>query len=371
MGPALRARVFGLHVSVRLLSIAAFVIVAGGIGAKSHHSETNEWLIAALVLLGAIAIVALHETARFVAFRRLGIVVRRCDFYLFGGSPLLLDSSSSPRKEALAGGAGLASAAIVAGAAYLLVGLATRDSLLGDVLRPIALIAIAFAALHAMPALPLDAGRLLRGWLWQLSDDPAQGSRGVAIFGHFITAGLLGIGLFLLTEPDATSFWGLGAVVAGLEIVIASAGLTRDAICQHRGSGTRLEAITLPWPRRIERSETLAQAADALVAEGGQLPLLVVDQNRPIALLHIRELGQFKRREWETRRISELDLALDAVPRATHLNTIWDALYSLERAGTDFGLASDERGSVQLLSRRALIDQLFERNAGFDPTRPA
>ena len=361
MGPMLALHVSGLAIRTRVTTVVVFATVVGGASVHSSETEVPPFAIAAISCLAVLAVILLHDAIRAVAYRRLGVCVRGMDLTLVGGSPRVVDSTNSPRRESIAGLAGLVLLAPVAIVALLAERSVRTNDGARDFLNPVSFAVVALAVTQAMPALPLDGGRILRGLVWHLTGDPVKGSRGAAIYGHFISAGLIAVGLLFVTEPGANAFWGFGALLAGLQIVMTSAASVRDAICQQAGSALTLDAVTLPWPRRLDANASVADAVDALIAEGGSMPLLLTDGQTVLGTLRMTDLRKVKRALWEQHRVAEIATPISATPHFAMSDTAWSALSTLEESGSDFGGALDDRGGFRLVNRDVLIAHLFGR----------
>lgn len=150
----------GVPVRIQGLFVAFFALAIGYF--LSAHG-TREGLILSLVLAGAFLFVVVHELGHAIAARFLGIHVTDVTIWPLGGMARLEDVPLSGRVETTIAAAGpLANLA----AAGLLAGLREAAWAAGLVeVGPFTLliwINLVLAGFNALPAFPLDGGRVLR-----------------------------------------------------------------------------------------------------------------------------------------------------------------------------------------------------------------
>lgn len=357
-------RVRGLRLRLGLGSLAVIAVSAIGL---SPTTGVVAWIGTVATMLATLAV---HETVRAWTWQRLGVRVRGLEATVFGARPELADATVGPRAETLAGLAGLAVLASLAATALLVVVLADAGSL-GDVSRWIGVLLI----VHAMPALPLDAGRIVRAWAWYLTDDALAGTRAASIGALVISGGLAGLGLalFLLDPGGALPYWGVWLFVAGWQVGGAARAESRHARWQRDGRAVTLEAAVAAHARGIAATASLADAVDPLlgVGDGGVL-LVVAGDNRPVGILRLRDLRRVRRADWERQTVGEAMASLDRLPRLDADLSIVDAVAQLTDSGHDVGLVQRDGTTFAAATARQLASPLPEREdvADESPIKP-
>jgi Zn-dependent protease len=211
-------------------------------------------VIAAFIFFASIL---LHELGHALAARREGIGVGGIDLFFFGGFMRSLRDSETPGEEFRVAAAGPAVTlllfAIFTGAGLVMLGnvdplidAATFQFASGSLLEVIvAFSALANAALfllNIVPAFPLDGGRILRSFVWQLTGDRHRATKFAAYMGQGFALLMVGWGVFVLISDlrnDRDPINGVWWIVLGWMI----GGAARAAIAQSTFQ-SRLEGIT-------------------------------------------------------------------------------------------------------------------------------
>jgi hypothetical protein len=312
----------GTVLVVGIACVGAVVVEGGGAAGWIGGVAT------ALAVGGAFLV---HLSAQDWACDRVGTPVRRAHLAVFGGVPDTLDDAGTPRAEALVGLAGLGAVVALAAVAAL-CDLLTRDAA-AAVRDPVHAAAVALAGIavvQAMPALPLDGGRLFRGLVWYLTDSPVAGARAAALYAHLVAAGLIVFGAIAFAFDGALPYWGLWAVIAGWQLGgEARAGVSRLR-WQRLARATPLGDVTLP-ALSLPAARTIEEALDPLIAAGGDAPFLVDDADgRPAGVLRLANLRGCPRAEWDRRPVAEVMTSLGALPRLDVDRSCFDALVLLD-----------------------------------------
>lgn len=361
MGPAITLRIAGLRVRTRLTTPVTLIAIAFGIASTAGRALRTELAFGLLLLLAVAVALALHETVRVGLYRRAGVEVRGVDLALTGGVPNLLDRTNSPRREVVAASGGLIVIALLAGGA-LAVERLTQSTGSHDVTLWVAIALGSVALAQTMPVLPLDGGRFLRALVWFLTDDPVTGSRGVAVYGHLVSAGVIAGGLLLMNAGGVYPYWGFGAVIAGLQLVANSISSLRDTLWQQLGGAVRLADADLPLPGRVQAADSLDVVVDALIEEGHRSSLLVIGPDGgPAGVIQLANLRRFRRSDWPEHRADEAMTPLSTLPALDGDLTALDALAELERQDSRLAIVTSDGGPTLLVSREMLLDHLLPR----------
>lgn len=364
MGPALTVRISGIRVRAGLATPVAVAVVIGGAASTLDRTRGTELVFAALAIVATIAALILHETIRIAVFRHMGVPVRGLDLSLSGGSLSLLDRGDTPRREVFAGISGLFALVALSAGAWLFERTAPSDAT-HDVARLVAIAAASISLLNAMPALPLDGGRLLRGLVWFLTDDPVQGARTPAIYGHLIALALIAGGVLLLPANGELPYWGFGAIVGGLQLASACTSSFRDIRWQALGGTLTISEAALPLPSRVAGNASIEQVVDALIDERNGAVLLVVDEsNIAIGVIQLSNLRLVRRADWGNYRAAEVMTTLDVLPHLSPGATLLDALAQLEDADVELAIAQPDAKHTILVRRDHLRDLLITRANG-------
>lgn len=170
---------FGVCVRIQGLFVAFFALVLG------YTVLADGWrdgLWFGFVFVAAFTFVWIHEMAHALVAKRCGATVVDVTIWPLGGMARLEDVPDSARVEAWIAAAGPAANAVAAAVAFGLAALVDGPTALGGALYLAGWINVLLATFNAVPAFPLDGGRLVRAAL-----TPSLGLRRATIVSIWIS----------------------------------------------------------------------------------------------------------------------------------------------------------------------------------------
>ncbi|WP_175407289.1 site-2 protease family protein [Streptomyces sp. TRM64462] len=171
-----------------------------------------------------------HELAHAVVARRNGVEVDDIVLWLLGGAARLHSEAPKPAAELRIAGVGPLVSLVLGGVfaltAWLLI-LADAPGLLAEAVVWLAAINILLAVFNAIPAAPLDGGRLLRAVLWWRTGDRLRATAGATAAGRGFGWLLVALGLLVFLRTG--SFGGLWLGLIGWFLVAAATAEGRQA----------------------------------------------------------------------------------------------------------------------------------------------
>ncbi|MEV0173574.1 site-2 protease family protein [Streptomyces sp. NPDC050803] len=203
----------GLHWSVLVIVGLVTVTLAAGRFPDAHpgHRSGLYWTLALLTALVFLASLLAHELAHAIVARRNGVTVDGITLWMLGGVARLHSEAPTPRAELRIAGVGpLTSAAAGVLFTGLTLGLDTlgTSALVVEATAWLAAINIVLAVFNAVPAAPLDGGRLLRAYLWQRTGDRVRATRGASAAGRALGWFMVITGFFaVLYAGDLSGLW--------------------------------------------------------------------------------------------------------------------------------------------------------------------
>jgi Zn-dependent protease len=232
-GPRLRlCRVFGIAIKIDAswFVVATLVTWTLAVGLFPREDPTLSrpaaWCMAVAAALGLFKSIVLHELGHALMARRMGLRIRSITLFIFGGLAEMEDEPRSARAEFLVAVAGPAVSVAVA-LLSLLAGLACRlvplpfAGLAAEVCFYVAWANALLLAFNAIPAFPLDGGRVLRAALWAITGDGMRATRICSFLGQ-------GFGFLLIAGGIALAYW-TGSLLAGAWTVVLGWFLRRAA----------------------------------------------------------------------------------------------------------------------------------------------
>lgn len=220
-------------------------------------------IAAGVPLLLAVSVLA-HELAHGLTAQGLGYEVREYVLSLWGGHTAFEADMARPGASALVAVVGPLTNAVLA-AGFWFGAQAAGGPAARLVLGAVAVTNAFVAAFNALPALPMDGGRLLEALVWRLSHDRDLGTLVAARCGQ-VVAGALVLGALVyggMTQAWTTLIWGL----------LIGSMLWQGATA----------AVRVARARRATRDVDLMAWA---------LPVAVLDAGAPITMLRAIPPGQ-------------------------------------------------------------------------------
>jgi stage IV sporulation protein FB len=315
--PLLRLRGIDIKVHATFALVLVWAAYYWGFGTDAGLRGALYGVVATLLLF---VCVTLHELGHAITAQRYGVEVRDITLLPIGGVARI-EVPENPRQElwiALVGPAvNVAIAAVLIAAGALLratslampsdLGDAMRDAEWGGLLAFLTLANIALVLFNAIPAFPLDGGRVLRAVL-ALRTDYRRATRIAVSVGQTLALafGLLGFLAFDFFLIVIAVFVWLGASAEGqhvaLDDVLGGATVGQAMIRQ-----PQVLAATDLLGRAVELTLSTAQADFPVVEPGGRVVgLLTLDdllrglRDRPAA-----SVGEVMRREFAVTRSEE------------------------------------------------------------------
>jgi Zn-dependent protease len=238
---------------------------------------------AALVALGIplllAASVLAHELAHGLTAQRLGIPVREYVLSLWGGHTSFHDEIGRPGASALVAAVGPLTNGVLA-LAFTAAASAASSPAAGLVLSAVAFTNVFVAVFNAIPALPMDGGRLLEALVWRITSDRDLGTLVAARVGQGVAAlvALASVYLGVLRGGQNwfTLIWGL--MIASV-LWQGAAGAARVATARRATRDVDLGAWALPVTVLDQNAPITALKG----VDGGTAVLLAGPDGRPVA----------------------------------------------------------------------------------------
>ncbi|AZQ39454.1 site-2 protease family protein [Streptomyces cyaneochromogenes] len=181
----------GLNWSVLVIvALVTFTLAEGRFpDAHPDHSAWAYWALALLTAVVFLASLLAHELAHAVVARRNGVEVDGITLWMLGGVARLHSEARTPGAELRIAGVGPLTSAVAGGVLLILAVWLDALHTSGLVVEAVAWLAginIVLAVFNALPAAPLDGGRLLRAFLWHRTGDRLRSTRGAAAAGRML-----------------------------------------------------------------------------------------------------------------------------------------------------------------------------------------
>ncbi|MEU9384507.1 site-2 protease family protein, partial [Streptomyces sp. NPDC048279] len=250
-----------LHWSVLVIVALVTVTLAHGRFPAAHpgHSAVAYWSLAVLAAVVFLLSLLVHELAHAVVARRNGVRVEGITLWMLGGVARLRSEASSPAAELRIAGVGpltsLLAGAVFTGAAVGLDAL-HASGLVVEAVAWLAAINVLLAVFNALPAAPLDGGRLLRVYLWHRTGDRLRATRGASAAGRALGWFMVLSGFaYVLFAGDLAGLW---PALIGWFLIAAATAEARQAQLRGVLDGVPVSRVMTPDPVTVPATATLA-----------------------------------------------------------------------------------------------------------------
>ncbi|MBO8185214.1 site-2 protease family protein [Streptomyces spirodelae] len=258
-------RIAGVRIGVHWSVLLVFALVAW-ILARSRfpqvdpgRAEALYWVIALGTAVLFFSSLLAHELAHAVVARRNDVPVEDITLWLLGGLARLKSEASQPGAELRIAGVGPLVSLLLGvgfGLCSWLVHLLGAPRLVVEAVAWLAVINVLLALFNAIPAAPLDGGRLLRAVLWWRTGDRLRAAIGATLAGRafgwlLIVGGLL---LFLATRV----FDGLWLALIGWFLLSAATAEGRQAQLRSTLAGVPVRRAMTEQPVTVSAELTVS-----------------------------------------------------------------------------------------------------------------
>ncbi|MBV7697529.1 site-2 protease family protein [Streptomyces sp. TRM70350] len=258
--------VAGIRVGVHWSVLVIFALILFGLaegGFREAHPDRPTWqywlasaATAAVFLLSLLA----HEISHALVARRNGVSVDDITLWLLGGLARLKSEASSPGAELRIAGVGPLVSLVLGVLFALAAGLVAAFSeaaLVVEALVWLAGINILLAVFNALPAAPLDGGRLLRAVVWWKTGSRLRATAVATTAGRVLGWALVGVGLYLVLA--GALFSGIWLVVIGWFVIAMATVEGGQARLRELLGGIPVGEAMTPDPVTVPAATTVSE----------------------------------------------------------------------------------------------------------------
>lgn len=283
------------------LATGYFPTTYGDLPPRTH------WLMGVAGALGLFASVVLHELGHSWVARRNGVPMKGITLFIFGGVAEMTREPPSPKVEfrvAVAGPVASILIAVVCYGATLAGRQASWPIPVTGVLSYLALINVVLVAFNAVPAFPLDGGRILRSLLWSWKGDLRWATRVTSRLGSGF--GLLLIALGVLSVLTGNLVGGIWWFVIGLFVRSAAQSSYQQLLLRQVLEGESVGSLMNDQPVVVDRSLSVQELVDDYVYRYHHKLFPVVDRDRLLGCVTTRQVRDLPREEWSRQSVGAI-----------------------------------------------------------------
>ena len=244
--------------------LAIVVLVVAGL--SMHFTRIvpgypwGAYLLAAVVaaVLFVVSLLA-HEMAHAIVAQRNGVEVDGITLWLLGGVARLRGEAPTPGADFRIAVIGPVTSLLLAGvfgAAAWLAELADMNTLMVAVPSYLAWINLLLAVFNAIPAAPLDGGRILRAAVWAWRGDRLTATVVAARAGRVFGFTLIALGLLQAIGGIGSGLWWM---LLGLFIVTIASAEEHHARTSTALAGIRVRDVMTEHPETVDGNSTITE----------------------------------------------------------------------------------------------------------------
>ena len=263
----------------------ALMLILGGISLDTlapgslRDSAGQLWYLhAALVIAGSLLCVALHSAVHRQAATYLGLSCGPVDVALPG---TLLEehfSPPDPRSEAIVALSGSAVSLLLTmtfGALWVISDAFNAPT--STFLAGMTLANCGITLLNLLPGYPLDGGRVLRAFIWYLTDSVLSGTRWAAFYAQILGMVTMLIGFLLLGLGERGAVIGAWTLLLGWNLNRRSRDGVLTTVWHELGRTWSIDDAELGFSRMVAAETRIEAALDDLLLTSRDGPLLITD----------------------------------------------------------------------------------------------
>lgn len=352
-------RIAGVRIGVHWSVLLIFGIIAFGLAqerlpqAYPGRAPVVYWVAALGAAVAFFVSLLAHEVAHALVARRNGVAVDDIVLWLLGGVARLKSEASSPAAELRIAGVGPLVSLLLGGFFVLgawLLALASAPGLLVEVVAWLAGINLLLAVFNAIPAAPLDGGRLLRAFLWWRTGDRLRATVGATAAGR--SFGWLLVVLGLVAFMRGRGFGWLWLALIGWFLIAAATAEGRQAQLRGVLAGVPVHDAMTPKPLTVPAAVTIANLlADPLYRyRHSAFPVTGAD-GAPVGLVTLDGARRVPPEQGNTVTVGEVMVPLSRTTVAGPDDTLTDLLPRMEPGAEHRVLVMDEGRLVGILSQ--------------------
>jgi Zn-dependent protease/predicted transcriptional regulator len=351
-------RIAGIRVGVHWSVLVIFVIIAVGLAEgrlPEAHPGRPPWQYWAAGILAAVVFFAsllAHEIAHAVVARHSGVEADDITLWLLGGTARLKEEAPSPGAELRIAGVGPL-VSLVLGVAFAAVAGALRaagsSGLTVEAVAWLAGINLTLAVFNALPAAPLDGGRLLRAFVWWRTGNRLRATVVATTAGQVLGWVVVGLGLYAFLHGGLGGLW-----LAAIGWFLIAAATAEGGHAQMREALSRVPVREAMTPDPITAPAALTVSAllesPSFRYRHSAFPVTSNGDARPVGLVTLNRAREIAPQDRETTALGDIMFPMSEVVTAAPDEPLAHLLLRLETSPAHRALVLDQGKLVGIVS---------------------
>jgi Zn-dependent protease/CBS domain-containing protein len=317
-------RIAGIRIGVNWSVLVIFALIAWGLAAARFPADYPQYATGAYVVAGLLTAVAFfasllaHELSHALVARRNSLRVEDITLWLFGGVARLSGEAPNPGAELRIAGVGPLVSLLLGGVFLIvseLLAAGGHHNLVQAGVAWLGAINILLAVFNAIPAAPLDGGRLLRSIIWWRTGDRLKAiqwsSQAGKAFGWVLVA------LGLITFFARADFGGLWFALIGWFLIGAATAESQQATVRNQLGQLAIRDVMTANPITASGSITVADLLSSELIRHRHSTFPLTENGRgPVGLVTFNQIRHVLPQDRATTRLRDIACPLDQVAQA-------------------------------------------------------
>ena len=325
-------------------------------------SQAVYWVMGMAGAAGLFASIIVHEFSHSLVARRFGLPMKGITLFIFGGVAEMENEPQSAKVEFFMAVAGPLASLLMGGLLYGLTLLGLRlawPTAVVGVLGYLWSINLILAAFNLVPAFPLDGGRILRSALWAFSGKLAWATRISSVIGSGFGLALIFLGVYSFIRGDLIS--GIWLFLIGSFLRSAAMGSYQRLVTQRALAGREVREFMHDRPVAVPYFISVEQFIDDYVYKHHYRIFPVVEDDRLIGLISVRQVKEIPRNDWAQRTVREITILCSPENTVPPDMCATEALELMQKTGGGRLLVADGHRLVGILTLKDLLEALALR----------
>lgn len=317
-------RIAGVDIGVNWSVLLIFGLIAfllGGVRFPETHPGQPAWAYIAAGLSAAVVFFAgllAHELSHAIVARRNGLEVEGITLWIFGGVAQLRGEARTPGADLRIAGVGPLVSLLLGfgfGAIAIAIAATGNTGLVFATIVWLAGINVVLAIFNALPAAPLDGGRILRAALWKWRGDRRWAAVMAARAGKVLGGALIVLGVWQFLS--GTGFSALWLALIGWFLISAAGMEEQQAQVGAALGGLRVGDIMSAHPVSAPEDVTIDELFDRYVMPARHSAFPLVRDGRPTGLITLNRIRGVPRERWAGTRVRDVACTADQLTLAS------------------------------------------------------
>lgn len=350
---------FPIHIDLSWFVIVALIAWSLAAGAFPQFypdlSTQAYWWMGVAGAIGLFVCVLLHELGHAVVARRFNVEMRGITLFIFGGVAEMGGEPPHAKAEFFTAIGGPVVTLVLAAIFYAFTFVPLPAPVAG-VNNYLLLINVVLLAFNAVPAFPLDGGRVLRAAMWHVKGSLRWATRWSSQIGSGFGAALIVLAVFMLFIGNfiGAMWWFL----IGMFLRNAAAMSYRQVLIRQMLGGEPVRRFMTDDPVTVGPETTIDQFVEDYVYQHHFKMFPVVRDGHLAGCITTRQVKQIPRDQWSQRTVADVAEACSTDNIVHPDDDAMEAMNTLSRAGRSRAMVVDNSRLVGVLSLKDLMNFL-------------